>query len=1569
MKKILATILTIAMLMTTLSVGVIPAQAENIASDNYVFNEDFENYGTADWISGIDANGYVTGVDNMKAQSWTIYGKSDFNTDAGKPSITVVEYPAGSGNKALEVNSGNMPASSWFRLRRNAVDSNSGMKRADLTGKVLVIKADIWTPSGYTTAADTAVFGYDPYAKTNSMYFKGIGRTGGNTSWYLQGVGGSIWGSAAHGRTRYSFSTSKVNTVRFVHNMTGYHEDGHEADTMRAFADDTILTVGLGNEATEANFAKQQYVNEKFPQPAATYAELVADGKAVGKVIDAWGGYQAFTSSAADSYLDFGDFYGASLSISQGSSKTNQVMHMDNLVAYYVDEFKQVGDITYGKTDANGGWYKGGIEIPFNNAIRTATLKEIYTYKGGTENNKYELPDLIDIINVATGEKLEGAVVATADAGKTLVITPPKGLKAGVTYKIVASPLFMDVEGQGLNIYSKETELTTFKTGTDPDSDTIYKFDFEDYDIDGKDWIDNVDSSRYVTSSNVEIGTITINKSSAAHENHNITVVNDPTGADNKVLALKAGYEGAVNNVTKIRFNADGQKGISRSDMGKGRKLVYKAKIYIPEGMSMTESSQLVNATAENNSSANQVSGFGATMSGGFYPATTGAWGSPMARSWAYTSKSNYGTHAIGNQWVEWKHVADVSKPLSATHSDTVRAYVNDKLVAAEFVKSSPESVTNRVFGYNDKYDHNINIGDYIIDYLPAKNDLFVNSDYASIGDTWWGSSFTINQQSDTTKGDTFYIDDIEAFWIDALTYNVENTDNYLEGEIKINFNQKIRENLDYFVGDMVANNARAISFEELFTIVDPKTKEEIPGVIESLTLSEDGKTVSFAIKEASIKGGDYQIRISEYLVDEYGQGLENNSMPTYVDLHINAAFTPFELVSLSEREIFGFTQGRNAEVTAVFSAELNDASITEGIVVTNKDTGVVVARNNGWTANFGTEAGSVNYNTVVFDFGSLPTANYEIIANENFLAASGAKFASEFKVTIKKANEKITLFEENFDDFEEGNWVDAKYAVTDGSLTNNTTYRAYTVNNHDWDIQTHWSTGTYSEDAEFNDFAGIVAVPENATAKMSGKVFKIESTRGSTYGNDYVAFRRNFDKLNGIDLGSEQYKGKKLVYEADIYADKVASDNSFFVPFAGKNNKLVRDYADWQMLFTGAALRSPGTYMVDFKNYGPIAMYAHVVPSDDIKKSPVNYKVVISMGDDVDTVAYYSNGKLVQRSEASQSVLKGHEWNNSARHEYFRNVATDGKSFSTNEVMYGIWGLACKSGSTIYMDNFSAYLVDEFVVEDVEGISDVFNTAKSAVTYTFSKPVNPDAAIANDTVVLVNEAGEVVAGGIATITLSDANYKMAVKLSETLPGLTSYSIKLTENLQDVDGLPISTKWKWYEYPIADYYEGTDNVYSVTDIAGTKTYDVYYTPATDSTPAMVALDAIGKNKAAVDTYVRDTDAMMMYADLTTSKATSVFADAGKATINGKTVSTTVTFTNPEVTPMSVWCVVGAYGDNNKMLGCVAVEVTEVAASSSTDAIPVSFTVNSSEIKSVRMFVWNNYVEMKPYQKV
>ena len=65
--------------------------------------------------------------------------------------------------------------------------------------------------------------------------------------------------------------------------------------------------------------------------------------------------------------------------------------------------------------------------------------------------------------------------------------------------------------------------------------------------------------------------------------------------------------------------------------------------------------------------------------------------------------------------------------------------------------------------------------------------------------------------------------------------------------------------------------------------------------------------------------------------------------------------------------------------------------------------------------------------------------------------------------------------------------------------------------------------------------------------------------------------------------------------------------------------------------------------------------------------------------------------------------------------------------------------------------------------------------------------------------------------------------------------------------------------------------------------------------------------------------------------------------------------------------MNVWAVVAAYGEYNEMLGCTHITET-LEANKSTDAIPFEVSVkNSDDVKYVKLFVWNTYSDMKPYQ--
>ena len=1612
MRKILASILAITMLMTTMSACVIPASAEEAVATG-AFTENFENYGSGNWLANMAEDGKTVGtaIEGMSANQWTIYGGVGTTlkgineiADSGA-SMEVVADPANAENKVLKLDAGNLATNSWFFFRRNANEGNK-IARKDIPAKKMVVKAKYKLPADYGSSGDTSMLSYNSAEKPPRHYLSDqVGANYSSKSWTILASGSRTYAHNNNIKNSVDVPTEQWFEFKQVMDMTAHKTDDHPGDTYRGFLDGTIYTLyyPIFTEAMQTG-NKIIEVNSKYPQPSTTV------GEAGEKVIDSFGGYKEPASNTA--YKDYGDYYGAAMILSGRDGSSTDYMYMDDLEVYYVDAFAQVGDAVI-EQNVDGAWYKGTIKIPFNNDLMEVVKEVEYnearsrgtdqyihnTYttnptKPGEVRNEglwnhrwidHFYKDLFTLKD-AEGNVVEGGITDAYVEGNYLVIEPSKLLERNKAYTVSASPLFMDVEGQGLNSFSKEQDIYTFNTAEDPFAHIIYSFDFEDNKVDGVNWIEsrNGTADRYVVADGVELGAITINKHSSLPADHpqSITVENDPTGADNKVLALKAGYATGTKTtdpdpsyltgwVTQIRFNANGKTGISRAtDMGKGKNLVYKAKIFVPDTFAMTESSQLVNLNSETQATANSTSGIGATMAGAFYAATTGAWGSPMARYQL----------SLRGQWVEWKHVADVSEALSAEHSDTVRAYVNDIMMTTEFVQSNAAS-TGKVFGDNAKYDHNLTIGSPTIDYLSGGKDLFTVNPYASLGATWWGSAFTINPQVNTANGDVFYIDDVEAFWIDDLTFNAVNAANFEGGKVKLNFNQKIREEVDYMYGKSSYKLAPTkLALADLFKIVDLEGNVVENGIA-AVTLSEDGKTVSITPDASLTKGGDYQIEISPYLVDEYGQGLLNNSKATYVDLHISETFTPFEMTEISQTEISGFAQGRDVKVTAKFSVAIDDESITNGIVVKNEN-GEVVARNNGWTAAFGTdEEGNADYKTITFDFGSLPTANYTVTINDKFLATNGAELASAFNIAINKANDRIVLFDEDFENYAQENWIADKYEVTDGTLYNGNPdtwskvyYKSYTVNDHDWDIQLHYTTAAANEapaTLETNDFAGIAAAPDKASGKMSGNVLKLVSTRNGSYSDNYVSFRRNFNKLEGIDFSSEQYKGKKLVYEADIFADSVPSDNSFFVPFGGTNTKAVRDYNDWKMLFSSSALRTAGHYSKEFASAGAMAMYSQVIPSDGkITSAPMNYKIVVSMGENIDTTAMYVNGKLVQRPIEEQALLKGHEWNNSARHEFAPSDGTYGETLEVNDVLYGIWGLLGqgKTVRTLYMDNFKAYLVDEFNVESVEGAGNVFNTAKGAVTYTFSKPVDANVA-ANEDVVLLNENGEVVAGGIASITLSDAGYKMTVKLSDTLPGLTKYSIKLNETLKDVDGLALSTQWKYYEYPIADYYDAVaENVYSVTSIAGIGPIDLYYTPATATKPAYLATTAAGGNKAAIDTYVRDADAMKMFTVLTTSKATSLFATAGAAVVDGTNVSTTVTFTNPEVEEMNVWCVIAAFGEFNEMLGCETVEYT-VPASESTEAIPVNFTTEKPGVKVVKMFVWNSYDDMKPYQKV
>ena len=415
--------------------------------------------------------------------------------------------------------------------------------------------------------------------------------------------------------------------------------------------------------------------------------------------------------------------------------------------------------------------------------------------------------------------------------------------------------------------------------------------------------------------------------------------------------------------------------------------------------------------------------------------------------------------------------------------------------------------------------------------------------------------------------------------------------------------------------------------------------------------------------------------------------------------------------------------------------------------------------------------------------------------------------------------------------------------------------------------------------------------------------------------------------------------------------ADAANMENVFMMPSFNKNT--IWRYSNKNEAIATLLMGNSKVRVTEFGWQGATNndyTWNHDIHTTDDFKTAGKYRVVLDQTSaEKDHLRIYTNGNLASVTATRFAErLPGHPRTGDVIYD-LGGVGYNGTAYNLPDTIYGLW--CGMNRADVYIDNFTAYLVDPFAVESVEGNGNVFNTAKGAVTYTFSQPVDAETAIANNTVVLVDEAGEIVAGGIKSIGLDDAGYKMIVKLSDTLPGLTKYSIKLTTGLEDIYGNCISPKYEFKTYtPAAD--SGI-----IKNADGTVTYNY-----TDSKGTTHTLTTQG------DCYVKSPTMMKTVIDLTTSKATSLFAEATQAVVNGSTVTTTVKFTTPEVTPMGVWCVVAVFGDYNEMLGCTAVDVTEVEASDSTDDIPVTITTNGGTVKSVRMFVWNSAEDMKPYQK-
>lgn len=584
-------------------------------------------------------------------------------------------------------------------------------------------------------------------------------------------------------------------------------------------------------------------------------------------------------------------------------------------------------------------------------------------------------------------------------------------------------------------------------------------------------------------------------------------------------------------------------------------------------------------------------------------------------------------------------------------------------------------------------------------------------------------------------------------------------------------------------------------------------------------TLDEDGKMIELFLEGLEARKGTVTIKSTPALADNRGR---------------TAAFElSFDIVefnaSVSESSGFQVKPGENKTVTVELSIPtvLDAANIASGFEVVTQAGAKVDGL--GVTLSGDSKTVTLQLKDLVVENGK-----YFIKSTDALVDEIGRK--AEINLMFNVAREVI-LFEE---DFEFGytlneNWINNDNKVSLGK---------YSVANGAWDIQSNNPTDSMS----------VVAVDElGLGAGFSGNALRLYNDAATSYSSGHFSFRRNFNGADGISLTSGEYKGKKLVYEADLLVKNIAGaytsehQSSFFAP--SRKQGTLHDYNSdqWKTTFQGKnnnILRvEEGTYAA--QNYGPVWMwYGTAMSEHQYATEAGKIKIILDQTGVVDTISVYANGQLI--TSKRPTALNGHKMSG-LESSALLPAGYQGQEFNFADTIYGIWG--SPSDMEIYVDNFKAYLIDSFKIESVEldGNQNSFEASTDSVVYKFTGEIDPVSV--NNSVSVYDEEGNSVPTAIKSLALENSGKALRVNIAKSVAGETTYKVVLNDTIKDIYGSGIASDYEWYEYPVNDYYTAdADGNYLIGGVY------CKYIPKSDSTGAKMT-KADGTRETFVDCYV------------------------------------------------------------------------------------------------------------------
>lgn len=538
--------------------------------------------------------------------------------------------------------------------------------------------------------------------------------------------------------------------------------------------------------------------------------------------------------------------------------------------------------------------------VEFSTASADFTAKVDETSVSATAGD--DISVVVTLSEVATEEDIENAFVVTntktnevvenlnyeLSAEGTKVTVDLSTLPAG-SYKLTMNTF----TASGKELVNADDIVVSISIAEKLSTDDIFNEDFENYEKDVN-WLDNIADNNFVTSENtgVKENDWFIPSTAKGATGAEIMVVDagdaglESDGVDRgQVLKINGGnttttfltLRKALNNITKMGTVADDR--ITYANFTKasaGKKLVYEVEYFVPSDFYTGEAHFMTLSASD---APPQYSAGG----GSVYTAFSGSY----AHLFANTGKSDATYYARTYQnfndrgaWHTLKIVADFSEQSSKDNWNTVRTYYDSVLLTGNYTSKTPTSTY--VIPDEAPYE----LGDNIYDFAtssPPTDTIPYPSRFVRI----YGWAFSARNSASYDGQAVYYINNFKAYWIDELEVeSMENADNYVDGEITINFNSAIKEDVEKFapaystsyvqsrykLTDKVSKN-----YKDLIRVVDTNGNV-IENALTDVRLSANKRALIIKPNMEVLWGGrTYKVAIDPLFTDVFGQAFTGN--------------------------------------------------------------------------------------------------------------------------------------------------------------------------------------------------------------------------------------------------------------------------------------------------------------------------------------------------------------------------------------------------------------------------------------------------------------------------------------------------------------------------------------------------------------------------------------------------------------------------------------------------------------------------------------------------------------------